>query len=333
MSAAAPATLERVRRSRHVVIGGGSGFIGSALAAALRKRGDAVTLISRTPGPDRITWSDLVERGLPACDAVINLAGQHILNPFRRWNDAYRREVVESRVETTKLLVRAINETPTPPEVFLSTAGKCFYGTRELDAREAHPELDEDSAPMGLDFPAELVGQWEAAADGVDAERIRHVKIRIGVVLGKVERKSHVGRLWQVGRARGFLPIIRLPFCLGLGAVIGDGRQPLPWIHIDDMVGVTLHMMDRTATRGRYNAVSPGIVTNRAFIEAFAARLRRPVLWSAPEWLVRCLVGDERSSILLRGQLVRPKRTLESGYSFRHPDLRGALEDLVHITV
>ncbi len=202
---------------RHIIIGGGSGFIGSALTKALRARGDRVSWISRTPGPDRITWDELAENGLPVCDAVVNLAGQHILDIRRRWDDAYRDEVIRSRVDTTRTLVAALNKSPAPPAVFVSTAGKCFYGTKELDATEAHPELDEDSKPMGLDFPAELVGQWEAAADGIDADRIRHAKLRIGVVLGKVERKSDIGRLWQIGRARGFLPVIRLPFCLGLG--------------------------------------------------------------------------------------------------------------------
>ena len=327
------ARLHAAGSPRHIVIGGGSGFIGSALSKALCARGDTVTLISRTPGPDRITWDDLVSNGLPACDAVVNLAGQHILDVSRRWDDAYRNEVINSRVDTTRKLVRALNDSPNPPEVFVSTAGKCFYGTRELDSAEAHPELDEDSQPMGLDFPAELVGQWEAAADGIDTSRIRHVKLRIGVVLGKVERKSYLGRLWQIGRARGFLPIIRLPFCLGLGCVIGKGTQMLPWVHIDDMVGILLHVLDDPVTRGHYNAVSPGIVTNREFIELFAERLRRKVLWSAPEGLVRFIVGDERSSILLRGQLVRPKRTIELGYVFRYPELRGALADLVHVTI
>lgn len=331
MSPGSPGRPEE--KCRHVVIGGGSGFIGSALTKALVKRGDRVTLISRCAGPDRVTWDHLAKSGLPACDAVVNLAGQHILDLRRRWNAAYRDEVIKSRVDTTKQLVNALNASPTPPEVFVSTAGKCFYGTRELDAAETYPELTEDSEPMGIDFPAELVGLWEAAADGVDGNRLRHVKLRIGVVLGKVERRSYIGRLWQIGRARGFLPIIRLPFCLGVGAVIGTGRQPLPWIHIDDMVGILLHVIDEQDTRGRYNAVSPGIVTNRQFIEAFAGRLRRPIMWSVPEWLVRFLVGDERSSILLRGQLVRPKRTLESGYVFRFPQLEPALEDLVYVTI
>lgn len=316
----------------HVVIGGGSGFIGSALAAALTIRGDRVTLISRTAGPGRMTWADLARDGLPACDAVVNLAGRHILDPTRRWTAAYREEVIASRVDTTRALVKALNDSAAPPEVFVSTAGKCFYGTRELARAEAYPELDEDSGPMGVDFPAELVAQWEAAADGVDGARIRHVKLRIGVVLGQVERKSYLWRLWRIGRARGFLPIIRLPFCLGLGAVIGTGTQPLPWIHIDDMVGILLHVVDRADTRGRYNAVAPGIVDNRRFIHAFARRLRRPVLWSVPEWLVRALVVAERSSILLRGQLVRPKRTLASGYVFRFPDIESALADLVRVT-
>lgn len=319
--------------ARHIVIGGGSGFIGSALASALRNRGDAVTLISRTAGPGRITWGDLAASGLPNCDVVINLAGQHILDVRRRWNDGYRDEVIRSRIETTKTLVDAINDSASPPDVFVSTAGKCFYGTRELDSAEGHPELDEDSEPMGIDFPAELVGQWEAAAEGVDTSRVRHIKLRIGVVLGKVERKSHIGKLWQIGRARGFLPIIRLPFCLGLGAVIGTGKQMFPWVHIDDMVGIILHLIDNPETNSRFNAVSPGIVTNRVFTEAFARSLGRPIIWSIPEWLVRMVVGDERSSILLRGQLVRPKRTLESGYEFQYPQIKSALDDLVYKTI
>src|SRR5262245_27423914 len=194
----------------HVVIGGGSGFIGSALTARFRARGDQVTWISRFAGPERITWSD-VERGvIPPCDAVINLAGQHILDVRRRWNDAYRQEVLRSRVETTRALVRALNAMTQPPAVFISTAGKCYYGTAEIGAASTYPELDEDSRPMGLDFPAELVALWEKAANGIDESRIRHVSVRIGVVLGKIERTSTLGRLWRVGRAHGFLPIIRM---------------------------------------------------------------------------------------------------------------------------
>lgn len=321
------------RPGRHYVIGGGSRFIGSALTKALRHRGDRVTWISRIAGPDRITWAALEQNGLPRCDAVVNLAGMHILNPGRRWNDEYRSEVMRSRVETTRTLVAAINHSPHPPEVFVSTAGKCFYGTQELGAANPQPELDEDSAPQGIDFPAELVGLWEQAAEGVESDRVRHVRVRIGVVLGSVDRSTRLGKLWRIGRSRGFLPIIRLPFCLGLGATLGTGRQMFPWIHIDDMTGILLHLLDRPDLSGRYNAVSPGIVTNAAFTRAFARQLGRPVVWAVPEWLVRWLVGDERSSILLRGQLVRPRRTIKSGYLFKYPMISDALADLVQVVI
>ena len=316
----------------HVIIGGGSGFVGQSATEALKARGDTVTWISRTEGPGRLTWAQLEKDGLPNCDAVLNLAGQHILNPRRRWNAAYRDEVIRSRVDTTRILVDAINAKVRPPRVFVSTAGKCFYGTAEIGGSDSYPELDEDSAPMGIDFPAELVAQWEAAAEGIDARRVRHVKLRIGIVLGAVQRESFLGRLWRIGRARGFLPIIRLPFCLGLGAIIGSGRQPFPWIHIDDMTGIILHVIDRKDLSGRFNAVAPGIVSHEEFIRSFASHLRRPIIWRAPAWLVRSLVGAERSSILLEGQMVKPKRTLESGYRFRYPDIETALDNLVQIT-
>lgn len=315
-----------------LLIGGGSGFIGSALTARFRARGDEVTWISRTPGTGRITWQDVERGGISPCDAVINLAGQHILDVRRRWNDAYRNEVLQSRVETTRSLVRALNAMARPPAVFVSTAGKCFYGTAEIGGHASYPELNEDSEPMGMDFPAELVALWERAAADIDSTRIRHVAVRIGVVLGAVERSSTLGRLWRVGRAHGFLPIIRLPFCLGLGAVMGHGRQPVPWIHIDDAVGVFQHLVDSAAASGRYNAVAPGIVSNREFTETFAKHLRRPVVWSAPGWLVRAIVSGDRASILLEGQNVVPKRTLEAGYRFRYASLDGAMADLVKIT-
>ena len=322
--------MERARR--HIIIGGGSGFIGAALTDALRERGERVTWISRTSGKDRMTWDELAQNGLPECDVVINFAGQHILDVRRKWNDAYRDEVINSRIETTKTLVEAINKMQTPPKTFISTAGKCFYGTKEMADGEAYPELDETSSPMGMDFPAELVSQWEAAAEHVDTSRVRHIQLRIGVVLGAIQRKSYIGKLWRIGKARGFLPIIRLPFCLGLGAIIGSGKQLFPWIHLDDMTGILLHVIDNTHLTGRYNAVSPGIVNNHDFTQSFAKYLKRPIRWSVPAWVIKRIVGEERSSILLKGQLVRPKRTLESGYKFKFPTIDDAMNNLVKIT-
>jgi uncharacterized protein (TIGR01777 family) len=264
---------------------------------------------------------------------VINLAGEHILNLRRRWNDEYRRDLVRSRVGTTSSLVNALNVMSKPPAVFISTAGKWFYGTAEVAADSRYPELDEYSAPMALDFPASMVALWEDAANAIDTTRIRHIHLRLGIILGAVERMSLLGKLWRIGRGRGILPLIRLPFCLGLGAVMGHGRQPMPWIHIDDVVGLMVHLADARAAQGRYNAVAPGIVSNREFTELLAKRLHRRIAWAAPAWLVRAVVGEDRASILLAGQNVKPKRTLESAYRFRYPDLKVALQDLVQITI
>ena len=319
--------------ARRIIIGGGSGFVGTAITERLRARGDEVVWISRFEGPDRISWDRLAKDGLPPCDAVVNLAGLHILNPRRRWDAAYRSEVIQSRVETTQTLVEAINASHYPPEVFISTAGICFYGTGEIGSVDTYPELDEEAEPMGIDFPAELVGLWEEAAEGVDTSRVRHAKARIAIVLGAVRRESFWGRLWRVGQSRGFLPIIRLPFCLGLGCVIGDGRQPFPWIHIDDCADLFVHLIDNRSLSGRFNAVAPDQVTSEEFIRAFARHLNRPIVWRAPQSLVAWLVGAESASILLEGQNVIPRRTLESGFQFSFPALEDALDDLVEISI
>jgi uncharacterized protein (TIGR01777 family) len=236
-------------------------------------------------------------------------------------------------VGTTTSLVNALNSMSRPPAVFISTAGKCFYGTAEVAADSRYPELDEYSLPVAMDFPASMVALWEDAANAIDNARIRHVHVRLGIILGAIERESLLAKLWRIGRGRGILPLIRLPFCLGLGAVMGHGRQPMPWIHIDDVVGLFEHLVNARESHGRYNAVAPGLVSNREFTELLANRLHRPIAWAAPASLVRAVVGEDRASILLDGQNVKPRRTLESGFRFRYPDLQGALQNLVQITI
>ena len=322
------------KMAKHVVIGGGSGFIGTALKKVLIQRGDKVTIVSRFPGQDRITWQQLQQNGLPQCDAVINLAGKHILDMTRRWTQAYRDELVASRVGTTKLLVDAMNHSATPPELFISTAGKCFYGAGEDYPNHDPIEVDEYSTPIASDYPAKLVRQWEAAADGVDKSKIRHAKLRIGIVLAASDRATghHRGQTkkpWRLQTSRGIFPLMRSAFALGLGATFGDGKQPFPWVHIDDVVQIIIKTIDDKNMAGLFNAVSPGIVDNKKFSTLLAKKLKRPLLFSIPSWLVTAIVGSERSSILLRGQLVKPKRTLTFGYEFLYPDIETALGSLI----
>lgn len=156
-----------------VLVGGGTGFIGTALTQLLKARGHEVTLISRKPGPDRITWDDLTTSGLPRCDAAVNLAGENILNPLRRWNAAFQKEVLSSRLETTQTLARAIAKAPQPPQAWVLVTGVAYYQP-SLTA-----EYDEDSPGGDFDFFSNLVTKWEAAAR-LPGDSTRQVVVRSG---------------------------------------------------------------------------------------------------------------------------------------------------------
>lgn len=314
---------------KRVVIGGGSGFVGRALTSFLRARGDRVTWVSRTPGPDRLTWADIQQYGLPECDAVINLAGKHILDMRRFWTKRYREEVIASRIRTTAILVDAINASSRPPEVFLSSAGKCFYGSQAFRQPELYGDMDEYSQPVGIDFPAELVSLWEDAANAVDKDKVRHVQIRLGIVLGAEPNGGK--REWSLKNlgAYGIFPLLRGSFQRGLCFGMGSGVQPFPWVHIDDVVGIFIRAIDDPKMRGIFNAVSPGILSNREFSEQLARSLNRGFRGQLPSWMIKSAVGLERSTILLLGQRVRPTRTLQFGYQFKYQTIGDCLQNLL----
>lgn len=331
ISAATLQTQPGRASQQHILIGGGSGFIGTALTAVLRARGDRVTLISRTSGADRITWEDVQANGIPPCDVVINLAGKHILDMRRRWTSSYREEVIRSRIDTTQALVQAINSSATPPSTFISTAGKCFYGSQAYQRTEQYFDLDERSDPVGIDFPAELVSRWEAAAEGVNGDKVRHVKLRFGIVLASHEAAAQIGASGKPKAlgARGIFPMLHAAFKKGLCVGMGSGVQPFPWVHINDVVGIVLRAIDHGEMRGVFNAVAPGIVSNTVFTKQLAGKLGRSVLGRIPAWLIKAIVGKERSTILLLGQRVKPSRTLEYGYRFQFAELSTCLDDLL----
>ena len=273
--------MTNAKQQKHILIGGGSGFIGRALTQTLRTQGHRVTWVSRTPGLNRITWEQIHEFGIPQCDAVINLAGKHILDMRRVWTRRYRDEVIRSRVETTEALVNAINQHANPPSVFISTAGKCFYGSQGFREAEQYRDLDEYSNPVGLDFPSEVVRLWEAAAAGIDTEKVRHVKIRLGIVLGKKPTGSFEGG--QKRGAYGIFPMLHGLFKYGLVFSMGNGVQPFPWVHVDDVVGILMRAIDDTSMHDVYNAVSPGIVSeSRIHGEYWPRNLDRTVLGHIP---------------------------------------------------
>ncbi|XP_077309529.1 epimerase family protein SDR39U1-like isoform X2 [Lithobates pipiens] len=245
-----------------VLIGGGSGFVGQSLSQLLRKRGHKVTIISRKPGEQRITWVDVTKKGLPPCDAVVNLAGENVLNPLRRWTEQFKQEVIASRIETTRTLSEAIAKSESPPHSWVVVTG-------------------------------------------------------VGVVLG---------------RNGGALPTMLWPFRLCLGGTVGSGRQPFPWIHIDDLCRLLCHTVEQEeGVGGVLNAVSPSSAndTNADFTRALGKALRRPALFFTPAFAVQLLLGNDRAPMLLEGQRVVPERTLQSGFTFLYPDLDSALAELL----
>ncbi|NWX35845.1 D39U1 protein, partial [Notiomystis cincta] len=289
--------------------GGGTGFVGTALTQLLRSRGHRVTHVSRQGGEDRISWEELSRSGLPLCDAVVNLAGENVLNPLRRWGDAFCRDVISSRVETTKSLAKAIAAAEQPPRAWVLVTGVGYYRPSPT------AEYTEDSPGGDFDFFSRLVSSWEAAAL-IPGSPTRGVVVRSGVVLG---------------RGGGAISQMLWPFRLGLGGPVGSGLQPFPWIHIRDLCGIVCHALESESVRGVLNGVAPSSpgTSNGAFAQELAAALRRPALAAVPGWAVRAALGAERAVLLLEGQKVLPKRTLESGYRFVFPDLPAALKDIV----
>jgi len=269
-----------------VTITGASGLIGSRLAAALKQRGDEVIPVSlRSPGP--------IELG----DVVVHLAGENVA---QRWTDESRRRIEQSRVDGTRRVVTAINEAEVKPQALISSSAVGYYG------KHGDEQLDE-STPPGDDFLARVCVAWEHEAQQAQT---RVVRVRTGVVLD---------------RSAGALAKMLLPFKLGIGGPVAGGRQYMPWIHLDDVVGIYLQAIDDANWTGPVNASAPEPVTNRQFSRALGRALHRPAVAPIPGFAIRALYGD-MAEIVTEGQRAIPRRTLELGYRFQYTDLDEALK-------
>ena len=295
-----------------VVVTGSSGLIGSALVRALQARGDEVTrLVRRTPAPGEARWNPEeghIERGvLEGQDAVVHLAGVGIGD--RRWSEEHKRAVLDSRVKGTTLIAETIAALTDKPRVLASASAMGYYGLRGDEV------LTEDSAP-GTGFLTEVCVQWEAATAPAEDAGVRVVHLRTGLVL------SPDG---------GALKQMLLPFKMGLGGRIGNGRQWWSWISIEDEVGAIIHLIDGADERGPVNLTAPNPVTNEQFTRTLNGVLRRPTLLPTPTFALRAMFGSEAvDEMFLGGQRVLPARLQADGYGFRHPDLEGALRQLLH---
>ncbi|MGO4004473.1 TIGR01777 family oxidoreductase [Pseudomonas fluorescens] len=295
----------------HILLTGGTGLIGRELCRHWSSQGHSLTVWSRKPeqvpnlcGAQVRGIARLEDLGEVPVDAVINLAGAPIAD--RLWTHRRKTLLWSSRISLTETLLAWLESREQKPQVLISGSAVGWYG----DGGER--ELTEDSPPVSEDFASQLCIAWEETAQRAEALGMRVVLIRTGLVL------SAQG---------GFLSRLLLPFKAGLGGPIGNGRQWMPWIHIDDQIGLIDFLLHQNSTSGPYNACAPKPVRNREFAKTLAAVLHRPAFMPMPAFALKVGLG-ELSLLLLGGQRATPARLLAAGYIFRFTDLRAALDDL-----
>jgi uncharacterized protein (TIGR01777 family) len=299
-----------------VLVTGASGFIGSALCDSLLVRGDTVVGLTRDPERARRTnpsvtwhaWEPTLERPPAAAfegvDGVVNLLGEKI---DQRWTDEAKQRIMESRRTGTHNLVGTIAGLEQKPRAMVSQSAIGFYG----DRGEA---IVDESAASGDGFDAEVVREWEKAAGEVEAAGVRLVVVRTGHVLDP---------------RGGLLKQLLTPFKLGVGGPLAGGRQYMSWIHIDDEVGILLWALDNENVSGAVNSTAPNPVTNRELSKALGRALGRPAVLPVPGFALDLMYGNEFGAVLRGGQRVVPRRALDLGYEFRHPELDEALKNLL----
>jgi uncharacterized protein (TIGR01777 family) len=292
-----------------LLIAGGSGFLGSALAKAFRAAGHRVMILTRRPQRDGdVRWSTKAtdtswRHALERSDAVINLAGESIAG--RRWTEERKREIRAGRMEATQALVSAIAAASRPPAVFVSASAIGFYGVHGDDA------LTEQSPP-GNDFLGSLCRDWETLAIEASS-RSRVVLLRTGLVLA---------------RKGGALPQLALPFRFFAGGPVGTGRQYMSWISLADWIGVVQWTLTRNHVSGPLNLTAPTPVTNAEFAQTLGRVLGRPSFVPAPAFAMRLALGELADALILGGQRVLPARVQALGYEFTHETLEPALREI-----
>ena len=296
----------------NIAITGATGFVGRALVDFFRARGDTVTRVVRSYGgipanEPTVVWhpkQGTIERaGLEGQDVVIHLAAESLAGV---WTEPKKRRILESRELGTTLLARTLAELERPPRVLFSASGTNWYASREGE--------QDESAPPGSGFLAEVVKVWEAATQPAERAGVRVVHMRMGPVLHP-----------SGGALAAMIPIFRL----GLGAPFGSGRQPWPWIARDDIAPAIVHLLDHPEVSGPVNFVAPDLVTNEQFTYALAAAVGRRSFLRVPAFAAKLAPGGMGQEVLLGGARVVPRRLRESGYTFRWPELRPALEAML----
>jgi hypothetical protein len=296
----------------NILVSGSRGLIGSELIPRLKANGHQVRRLVRSAkdaNPSDFVWDSInneIQGELKNIDGIIHLAGESIASG--RWNDQKKREIRQSRIRGTTFLSETVAALRPLPKVFLCASAIGFYGDRGSET------LDENSS-NGKGFLAELCRDWEAATSPARDAGIRVVNLRIGVAL------SPKG---------GALGKMLTPFQLGLGGIIGNGKQEMSWIAIDDVADAMVHCVENETISGPVNLTAPNPVSNSEFTRAMGAVLGRPTLFPMPDFAARMALGEMADELLLSSARVLPKKLQASGFQFGYPDIEGALRHVIH---
>lgn len=302
-----------------IIITGGTGLIGGKLASSLGRDGHEVFILSRNPhqsesmpktvsyhvwdGKTAQGWGHLVEKA----DAIINLAGASIAGDNflpSRWTPERKKVILHSRLDAGRAIVEAVQNATNKPKVLIQASAVGYYGTHEMSV-----DLTEKS-PSGNDFLADTCRRWEASTADVEALGVRRAIIRTGIILD---------------RDGGTLPRLSLPFKLFVGGPIGSGKQPMPWIHIDDEIRAIRFLLERDDLQGAFNLSAPNVVTNREMATALGQALSRPSFFPTPAFAFELMFG-ELAVLLTEGQKTLPQRLLEQGFNFTYNEINDALK-------
>jgi hypothetical protein len=292
-----------------ILVSGVSGPIGAALLPPLKTRGYEITRLVRgaATGENQISWDPgkaIASERVSGFDAVIHLAGESIVG---RWTDEKKRKIRDSRVAGTSALAEALAGAKDKPQVFACSSAIGFYGDRGNEV------LNEQSEP-GTGFLPDVCREWEAATLAAVKAGIRTVQMRTGIVL------SPKG---------GALGKMLTPFKMGVGGKVGNGRQWMSWIDVQDMVGAIHHVLKSDLLQGPVNMVAPKPVTNEEFTKTLASVLSRPAIFPVPAFVVKLAFGEMGETVLLGSQRVEPTQLVMSGYPFRYSNLRASLENML----
>jgi uncharacterized protein len=291
-----------------ILVSGSSGLIGTALLPALQSSGYEVSRLVRGTGSgNEIGWDParpLAPESVSGFDAVIHLAGESIVG---RWTKTKKRRILETRVQGTRNLAEALAQAPQRPRLLISASAIGYYGDRGEET------LREDSS-SGAGFLPEVCREWEGATEPAAKAGVRTVQMRFGLVLSP---------------SGGALQKMLLPFRMGVGGNMGNGRQWWSWVDIDDLVGAVQHVIKTETLQGPVNVVAPSPVRNADFTKTLASVLSRPAIFPMPAFAARLVFGQMGDELLLASQRVEPAKLMASGYVFRKPDLRFALSTIL----